>query len=77
MPGKNRFEITNRNIIECGLRAYTVTGCCGYARVDMRMDTGGRVYVLEVNPNPDISPDAGASVTGNRQMICPIMTLLI
>jgi D-alanine-D-alanine ligase len=54
--------ITERNIIDCGLKAYAVTGCCGYARVDMRMDASGRIYILEVNPNPDISPDAGASI---------------
>ena len=55
-------SVTQGDIIESGLRAYAVTGCCGYARVDMRMDESGRVYVLEVNPNPDISPDAGASI---------------
>lgn len=33
----------------------------GYARVDMRMDETGRLNVIEVNPNPDISPEAGAA----------------
>jgi D-alanine-D-alanine ligase len=53
--------VTKRNITEAALQAYAITGCSGYARVDMRMDEGGHVYVIEVNPNPDISPDAGAS----------------
>jgi D-alanine-D-alanine ligase len=30
-----------------------------YARVDFRMDAGGRIYVLEANPNPDISAGSG------------------
>jgi D-alanine-D-alanine ligase len=40
-------------------RAWTTMGCQGYARVDMRLDQNGRLYVVEVNCNPDLSPDAG------------------
>ncbi len=41
------------------LVAFWLLRCKGYARVDMRMDYKGRLNVIEVNPNPDISPDAG------------------
>jgi D-alanine-D-alanine ligase len=43
------------------LAAYILLGCGGYARVDMRMDEEGRLNVMEVNPNPDISPGTGAA----------------
>lgn len=32
-----------------------------YARVDFRVDEHGRIFVLEYNPNPDITPGAGYS----------------
>jgi D-alanine-D-alanine ligase len=33
----------------------------GYGRIDVRVAPDGQPYVLEVNPNPDISDDAGLS----------------
>ena len=48
-----------RRIKDIALRSYKCIGCRDYARVDMRSDPKGNLYVLEVNPNPDISPKAG------------------
>lgn len=39
--------------------AFKVMDCRDYARVDFRMDGEGSVHILEVNPNPDISANAG------------------
>ena len=41
------------------LEAWKAVGGEGYGRVDIRIDSQGRPWILEVNANPDIAPDAG------------------
>ncbi len=36
-------------------RSYRALDLSGYARIDVRMDQDGRVYVLEANPNPNLA----------------------
>lgn len=54
------------SITQTALDAWRALGCNGYGRVDMRIDQNGAPYVLEVNCNPDISPDAGFFRSASR-----------
>jgi D-alanine-D-alanine ligase len=38
-------------------RVYRALSLSGYARLDMRLDDEGRLFVLEANPNPDLAED--------------------
>ena len=57
-PANASTEIAAR-LSEITLACARIFRLAGYARVDFRMNSNGELFVLEVNPNPDISPDAG------------------
>jgi D-alanine-D-alanine ligase len=44
---------------DLALRCWKIFELRGYARVDFRVDGAGRPWILEVNANPCLSPDAG------------------
>jgi len=57
-PANIEPEMAQR-LKEAAIAAYRLTRCRDYARIDLRVDGRGKVYVLEVNANPDVGPDAG------------------
>ncbi len=48
------------------LRCWSAFRLSGYARVDFRVDAAGRTFVLEVNANPTLAPDAGFAAAARR-----------
>ena len=50
-----------RKLLAVAQAAWRAVDGQGYGRVDLRLDAAGRPWVLEVNPNPDLSDEAGLS----------------
>lgn len=44
---------------QIAVNCFKTAGCRDYARVDMRLSKDKKLYVLEVNPNPDLTEGAG------------------
>ncbi len=44
-----------KSLQDLAKRVYRSLGLSGYARIDLRLDSAGQVYVLEANPNPEIA----------------------
>lgn len=56
------IERLKRTVLQC----WQVFDLKGYARVDFRVDDRNRPWVLEINANPCISPDAGFIAAAER-----------
>jgi hypothetical protein len=50
-------------------RCWTLFGLGGWVRVDFRVDAAGRPWILEVNTNPCLSPDAGFAAALHRASV--------
>lgn len=65
------------------LKAYYALECRDYARVDIRLNSSNNPYVIEVNPNPDISEESGfvraaeAAGIGYEELIVRLANLAI
>jgi D-alanine-D-alanine ligase len=54
-PAKDLPEAVHERIQHVCKRAFRALEMSGYARIDLRLDDAGNVWVLEANPNPQIA----------------------
>ena len=83
IPRRHRFTAHEDRLLvklrRLAIRCWYLFGLSGYARVDFRVDKTGRPFVLEINANPCLSPDAGlayaASLMGlsMTDLVCLIL----
>lgn len=59
-------QATLREIETLALTAYRLLGCRDVARLDFRLDAGGRPHFLECNPLPGLNPDTSDLVILSR-----------
>lgn len=65
-----RLDAAERDALETSCRlAYRLGGCRDYGRIDVRQ-RDGRMYVLDVNPNADLSVDASVALAARKAGYC-------
>jgi D-alanine-D-alanine ligase len=69
-PRSFDFSAADRPLLDelcqLALRCARLFQLRGYARVDFRIDHAGRPWVLEINTNPCLAPDAGFLAAASR-----------
>lgn len=50
---------TEARCVEVAMAAFEALECRDYGRVDMRVDASGQPWVIDINPNCDLHPQAG------------------
>ena len=51
--------MTEARLVRTALAAFEALDCRDYGRVDLRMTPEGEAYVIDINPNCDLHPQAG------------------
>lgn len=69
VPATNLHPALERAVRETALAAYKELGLAGYGRVDLRVCPERGPLVLDVNPNPDLTPGAGFAKAAARAEI--------
>ena len=59
-------DVLVRELVRVSRDCWRLFGLRGYARVDFRVDPDGRPWILEVNTNPCLAPDAGFMAAAGR-----------
>jgi D-alanine-D-alanine ligase len=65
-PAKELPPETEAEIQHVCKRAYRALELSGYARVDLRLDEAGHVWVIEANPNPQIARGEDFAASAER-----------
>lgn len=69
-PRRFDFPAGDRSLLdrlaELALATWRLFDLVGYARVDFRVDGAGQPWILELNVNPCLSPDAGFAAAAAR-----------
>lgn len=52
-------EETAKRVVSTAFAAFEALDCRDYGRVDLRLTQGGQPYVIDINPNCDLHPEAG------------------
>jgi D-alanine-D-alanine ligase len=61
VPLRDASPVFIANVERVARDAWTAMGLRDYGRIDLRVDADNTPWVIDVNPNPDISPDAGVA----------------
>lgn len=56
-PDSDSFLL--ENLCRQSAACWRLFGMSGYARIDFRVDRDGRPYIIDINANPCLNPDAG------------------